>query len=275
MAPPKFDDLPKVANEVLNDDYQTKGYQFKAKQKTEFQGAVVTSAVDLFPPKEASVMTPAKLTWRLPQPFGVKAVCIDKLELDKGGGLKFEASTDKAYPGLKLTCKSDVLDLTKASGGFTYTGLKDFYIAVDTKAAKPQDFTAEITWACCGPAVVGLKCSGKSPTSPDIGARIVEGPFFAALTAKEQFKTFTGVCHYKASSALRCAATCTYSGSSPSMALGASYEVNKELLLKGKVSKSSVSLGCKKTLAKGLTALSGLEYGFDGKMSYGLQLSVE
>ncbi|OLP99588.1 hypothetical protein AK812_SmicGene17848 [Symbiodinium microadriaticum] len=98
---------------VLNDDYQTKGYQFKAKQKTEFQGAVVTSAVDLFPPKEpperkdaaslsrrrhlespespdpevcqeTSVMTPAKLTWRLPQPFGVKAVCIDKLELDRG-----------------------------------------------------------------------------------------------------------------------------------------------------------------------------------------------
>ena len=34
MGPVKFDDIDKTAKEVLNDDYQTSGYQFKAKMKS-------------------------------------------------------------------------------------------------------------------------------------------------------------------------------------------------------------------------------------------------
>jgi len=33
MAPVKFDDISKTAAEVLNDDFKTSGYEFKAKQK--------------------------------------------------------------------------------------------------------------------------------------------------------------------------------------------------------------------------------------------------
>jgi len=66
MAPVKFDDIPKVANEVLNDDYQVSGYVFKAKQKTSWGGAVLSTQVDLF--QDKSVATPAKLAWKLLHP---------------------------------------------------------------------------------------------------------------------------------------------------------------------------------------------------------------
>ena len=53
----KFDDLEKTSKEVLSDDYQTSGFQFKAKQKTSWQGSVVTTAVDLVPDSKDGVVT--------------------------------------------------------------------------------------------------------------------------------------------------------------------------------------------------------------------------
>ncbi|CAE8585120.1 unnamed protein product, partial [Polarella glacialis] len=62
--------------------------------------AVLTSQVDFFPAKE-SCQTPARLTWKLPAPLGFSAVCVDKLEMDKAGKFKLEASTDKAVENLQ------------------------------------------------------------------------------------------------------------------------------------------------------------------------------
>merc|ERR1712217_746023 len=114
-----------ATNEVLNDDYQVSGHQLKAKQKTNLDGAVVTTAVDLF---AKDCATPAKLTWKFPKPFGLAGVSVDKLEMDKAGKFKFEAVVDKAahtVQDLKLELKSDLVDMAKASGGFTYTGVKN------------------------------------------------------------------------------------------------------------------------------------------------------
>merc|ERR1712039_571506 len=122
------------------------GFQFKAKQKTSLQGALVTSQVDLFPPKD-TCMTPAKLTWKLPKPFGLSYFVVDKLEMDKGGKYKLEMSSDKAYPGLKLECKSDLVDTSKLVACCTYTGLKDTQFKLETKVTNPQDFTFEFTRA--------------------------------------------------------------------------------------------------------------------------------
>merc|ERR1712083_661975 len=96
-----------------------------AKQKTNLDGAVVTTAVDLF---GKDCATPAKLTWKFPKPFGLSGICVDKLEMDKGGKFKFEAVVDKdmhSVKDLKLEIKSDLVDLTKATGGFTFTGIAD------------------------------------------------------------------------------------------------------------------------------------------------------
>merc|ERR1719232_464269 len=93
MGPVKFDDLSKPAKDILEDDHQTSGFQFKAKQKTNWDGAVVTSTVDLFPPPAkgdaggSSVKTPAKLSWKFPKPFGIDAFSVDKLEVSSMGSL--------------------------------------------------------------------------------------------------------------------------------------------------------------------------------------------
>lgn len=276
MAPVKFDDISKTSNEVLSDDFQTSGFQLKAKQKTSLDGAVVTTAVDLFPPKD-SCMTPAKLTWKLPKPLGFSAFCIDKLEMDKGGKYKLESSSDKVYPGLKVECKSDLVDVSKIVAGCTYTGLKDTQIKLETKAMKPQDFTCEVT-RTVGIATCGIKCGMASLTSPDLGVRVASGPFFGSLYAKEKFGTYVAHCYYKASNELKCAATVECGGKkSGNFSVGGSYEIKKGTTLKAKVLQDQ-SLHCsvKHALSKGFTVIAGGKYDVKkGDYTYGLQLSIE
>jgi len=275
MAPVKFDDIPKTANEVLNDDYTTSGYQFKAKQKTSWDGAVISTVVDLWPAKD-SCMTPAKLTWKLPTPLGFSGISIDKLEMDKAGGLKLEAVSDKVYPGLKVNCKSDLKDINKITAGCTYTGLKDTQLILDTKATSPKDFTCEVS-RTQGPATFGLKCTAATLTSPDIGVRLTNGPMFASLVAKEKLGSFAATCHYKATPDIRCAACYTYGGKADgNFAVGLAYQMKKDLLVKAKVQQDqSISITAKNTITKGFSVLGGCKYDASGKLSYGLTLSVE
>eukprot|EP00933_Yihiella_yeosuensis_P035380 TRINITY_DN288_c0_g3_i1.p1 TRINITY_DN288_c0_g3~~TRINITY_DN288_c0_g3_i1.p1 ORF type:complete len:294 (+),score=75.67 TRINITY_DN288_c0_g3_i1:57-884(+) len=275
MAPVKFDDLPKTSNEVLSDDYFTAGYQLKAKQKTSFDGAVLSSQVDLFP-KGESVVTPAKLTWKLPKPLGCSFFAIDKLEMDKSGGLKLEASTEKAYPKLKFDCKSDLKDASKIFAGLTYTGLADTQLKFETKPLAPQDFTAEVTRAQ-GPATIGLKYSAASG-SPDVGVRFVQGPFFASVLAKGGFKTFAVNGFYKASSDLKCACSYQHGGKTTgNFAVGVSYDVKKGTTIKAKVQQDqSVTVNVKHAVTKGFTVVGGGKYDTaKGSFGYGVQLSIE
>jgi len=276
MPPVKFDDISKTANEVLSDDYQTNGFQFKAKQKTSWDGAVLTSAVDLFPPKE-STMTPAKLTWKFPTPLGFNLVSIDKLEMDKGGKFKLEASSDKVYKDLKLEAKSDLVDPSKVTAGFTYTGMKDTLLKFETKAMKPGDFTCELT-RTAGIATFGVKCGAANVKCPDLGVRFASGPFFCSLLAKEKVSAFTAHCFYKASNELKIAATGDYGGKkSGQFGVGLAYDVVKGTKLKVKVQHDqSVSCSVKHELSKGFTLLAGGKYDTKKKdYTYGLQLSIE
>ena len=90
---PFIDDSPKVARIVLKDDYQTFGDQLKTEQKTSWNGAVVSSAVDIFEEKG----TGAKITWKLPAPLGLKGLNNDKFEIDKKGGLRI--CTGRCFEG--------------------------------------------------------------------------------------------------------------------------------------------------------------------------------
>jgi len=273
----KFDDIPKVANEVLSDDYQVSGYVFKAKQKTSWAGAVLTSQVDLF--SDDKCATPAKLAWKLPAPLGIGAVNIDKLEIDKGGKYKLEASSDKAYPGLKIECKSDLADVNKVVVGCTYSGLPKAAIKLETKAAKPQDFTGELTYAAATFATCGVKFSSAllSGGLPDFGVRFLHGPFFGSLLAKDKLGTFTAHCFYKATPDVKCAATYTYGGkANGACSLGVSYS-HKLALCKVKVSQDqTVCCAVKIPVAKGFTKTCGAKYNIKkGDYSYGVQLSIE
>eukprot|EP00421_Protoceratium_reticulatum_P061952 CAMPEP_0168498570 /NCGR_PEP_ID=MMETSP0228-20121227/73344_1 /TAXON_ID=133427 /ORGANISM="Protoceratium reticulatum, Strain CCCM 535 (=CCMP 1889)" /LENGTH=276 /DNA_ID=CAMNT_0008515471 /DNA_START=30 /DNA_END=860 /DNA_ORIENTATION=+ len=276
MAPVKFDDISKTANEVLSDDYQTSGFQFKAKQKTSWDAAVITSTVDLFPAKESTV-TPAKLTWKFPTPLGCSLLSIDKLEMDKAGKFKLEASSDKVYKDLKVEAKSDLVDIAKVTAGFTYSGMKDTLLKFETKATKPQDFTCELT-RTAGIATFGVKCGGSNLTCPDLGVRFLSGPFFCSLLAKEKVSAFSAHCFYKASNELKVAATGDYgSKKSGQFSLGIAYDVLKGTKLKVKVQHDqSVSCSVKHEMSKGFVVLAGGKYDTKKKdYTYGLQLSIE
>eukprot|EP00930_Biecheleria_cincta_P088237 TRINITY_DN77479_c0_g1_i1.p1 TRINITY_DN77479_c0_g1~~TRINITY_DN77479_c0_g1_i1.p1 ORF type:complete len:277 (-),score=64.08 TRINITY_DN77479_c0_g1_i1:90-920(-) len=275
--PAKFDDISKKATAVLNDDYQVSGYQLKTKQKTSFDGAVMSAQVDLWGAAKDNCMTPAKLTWKLPKPLGFSAITIDKLEMDKTGAFKLEALSEKLYPGLKVNCKSDLTDIAKITSGFTYTGLKDTQFMFDTKATAPQEFTGEIT-RTQGPVTFGAKLTHKNITKPDLGLNFASGPFFGALTAKEGLKVFTGACYYKATQDLQCAASYTMGGKADgNISVGLAYEIQKGLSLKAKIQQDqSVSTSVKHVVSKGFTVTAGAKYEMaSGKSTYGVQLSIE
>jgi len=277
MGPVKFDDIPKTSNEVLNDDYQ-QGYLFKAKQKTSWHGSVVTTAVDILPGQDKAPMTPAKITWRLPAPLGCPFVVIDKLEVDKKGGVKLEGSTEKALKGLRIELKPELSDVMKTKTGLIYSGLKDARLALDLKGIGVQDAVAEATFQS-GPATLGAKIA--APWCPDFGLRVLHGPFFASLLAKEKFSCYTASCHYKAADNLRLAANYTYGGKKTSKdgnyTIGLMYACNKNTTMKVKLDHNrAISCSVKQVFAKGFSALGGVKYDSKtGTPTYGLQISVE
>jgi len=275
MAPVKFDDISKTANSVLSDDYQEKGFVLKTKQKTSWDGAVVSSQVDLFGAKD--VQTPAKLTWKFPTPFGSPFLCIDKLELDKAGKMKLECSTDKVYKDLKVEVKSDLVDPSKVTAHCTYTGLKGYQMKLDAPPMDPMSFTAEVTYAS-GPCTAGAKCTSKTLTAPDLGVHFLKGPYFCSLMAKEKLSAFTAHGFYKANDKLKCAATYVHGGkSSGNCSLGLFYELMKGTTMKAKVAQDqSISCSVKHEVSKGFTLIGGGKYDSKkGDYTYGLQLSVE
>jgi len=272
MAPVKFDDLPKVANEVLSDDYQVSGHVLKTKQKTSWGGSVLSSQVDFF---GDGCATPAKLAWKLPAPFGFSYFCVDKLEMDKGGKFKLETSSTKLYKDLKVECKSDLLDVNKVTLGHTFTGINNAQLKLDHKLTKPQDFTGEVTYVA-GIATCGMKFSSAilSGGIPDVGLRLHSGDFFCSLLAKEKLGSFTAHGFYKANKDIKCALTYQHGGkASGNFTLGASYQG----LYKVKVAQDqTICCSAKHSFAKGFTVLGGLKYNMKkGDHSYGVQLSIE
>jgi hypothetical protein len=277
MAPVKFDDLHKTANDVISDDFQSSGFQFKAKQKTSWDGAVITTAVDLFGKDDCK--TPAKLTWKFPKPLGVSKLAIDKLEMDKGGKFKLEASTSEVHKDLKLECKSDLMSMASLVACCTYTGMAETQIKMETKVMKPEDFTAEVTKAVPGGATVGLKCAGgiAGLKAPSVGVKFLSGNYFCSLYAKEKFSVFTASCFYKVTPVAKVAATYEKGGKKDgSFSVACSYEVNPSTSVKAKVSQDK-SLACalKYNLCKGFTVLPGCKLDASGLSSYGLQVSIE
>merc|ERR1719210_2004395 len=120
----------------------------KAKQKTSMGGATATTTIDLW--GKDAVQTPAKLSWKFPKPFGIAGISVDKLEMDKAGKFKLEATADKSVhhiPDLKVEVKSDLQSAGKVTAGCTYTGIKDTQVKFETKPLAAKEFTMEVTRA--------------------------------------------------------------------------------------------------------------------------------
>jgi len=278
MAVLKFDDLQKSVADIFDEDYQTSGYQLKAKQKTSWAGAVATTTVDLF--GKDSVKTPAKISWKFPNPFGVAGVSVDKLELSKDGKFKFEVSADKALhkvSGLKFEAKSDLERLEKVSAALTYTGLKDTQLKIETKPLNVTDFTLEVTRAF-DKITVGLKGGLSNIQAPDLGVRAEYKSAVLAVLLKDKFAKQSAYLSLAANSDLKVAAWGTnVSSKAPQYGFGVAYNVIKGTSIKAKVDQAlQVSGSVKRSLAAGVTAVVGGQYNTKTQgLTYGLQLSIE
>jgi len=279
--PVKFDDISKVANSMLMDDFQTSGYQLKAKQKTSWYGSTVTSAIDVLPPggKDA-ICTPAKLTWKFPKPFGFDGVIIDKLEMDKSGKMKLECCVDKnahKRSDLVIEAKSDLAKANNLVFGAVVTSVADTRLALETKALDPANFTADLTRTFKG-ATFGVKFGKDNLSQPDVGARFEQGPMFGSLLVKKKFTNFTVHGLYTVNDDLKVAATVDKTKDTQHYSAGFAYRANGNTTLKVKVSDDkSVSAAVKHEVSKGFTVIAGAKYSNSAGTPYttGLQLSIE
>lgn len=273
MAPVKFGDIAKVATEVIDDDYQVGGIQFKNKTKTSYNGAVITTTVDMNP--DDKIQTPAKLTWKFPNAFGVKGLNVDKLEMDKAGKRKCEAVVPELVKDLKLEVKSDLVNLDKVNIAATFSGLADTLVMCETPALKPDAFNLELT-RTFGPLTAGAKLGMANMTAPDLGCRYVSGPIFASLLCKSKFSVFTAHCNYKVNDDLKVAGFYEQS-SKPNGGLGIQYSLNKDMSIKGKILQNQdICATVKYGLSKGFTILLGAKYHVGkGYQGWGLQISLE
>jgi len=275
--PCKYGDLAKPAADILDEDYQTSGYQLK--QKTNWDGAVVSNTVDLL--GDPALL--GKLSGKISKPFGVNGFSIDKLEMDKRGSFKFEFSADKELhqvPDLKLEGKSDLTVVGQLSVGFTWNPIKDALIKFETKASQPAAFGVEATYSAGSGVTLGAKAAMKTLAKPELGFRLEKGPLFAAVTVKE-LSIFQKFVSYKVSSDVSAAATYTFGGKdSGALSAGLQYKLAQGTSVKAKAGMAkagqTVSCAVKHELSKGFTLLSGAKFSLaDGFQSVGLQISIE
>lgn len=278
MAPVKFDDLSKVAKGILSDDYAKKyANEFKAKQKVDSIGAVVTTTVAIDPKGGKDVVsTPATVSLKLPKPFGVGGVTIDKLEYNKSGDWKLETSFDKGLhtiDGLTADVKSDLVDVTKISTGVTFTGIADTQLKLETKPSSGS-FTFEATRSQ-GPATLGVKLTEKTYASPDIGLRVSHSGIFGSLVVTDAFKTIDVHAHYKATPVLDLAVNAKQTAKGMTAAGGVAFKVNDSTTVKVKTdNKGAVESVVKYTPSKGFSIFKYGKFA-GGAFDYGFAVNIE
>lgn len=303
MAPVKFGDIAKGATEVLNDDYQVEGYQFKSKLNTTLSGANATTAIDLWPAvkgdsnsgggfgfsggakkEDKPVQTPAKITWKFPKPFGLAGVSVDKLEMTKSGDFAAEFAFNEPshkVKGLSLTAKTDLVSVDKVAVTATFSGIADTRLQLDTKPTNPADFTFEVTKAI-QQLTLGAKIS-KKDMMPHVGLRFTSDPVFAALVASEKFKKYQAYATYKINKKAKVAGSYEYAmpvggKSAPAkFSAGLVYDACCWGKMKAKVSQDgTLSCSHKYQVSKGFSCLVGAKYNHTKQdMSWGCQVSVE
>lgn len=281
--PVKFDDLTKPGTKVLNDDYQVRGFQFKTKNKTGWNGANVATAVDLF---DKGGATEAKITWKLPSPPGLKGISIDKLEVDKSGTTKAEAVVDnnfhRIHPALKLEFKTSMSDINGLSSGMSFTGIKDTLVKAEFKPLAvdkvKESVVLEMTRDFSGGTSAGLRLKGCSPPKPELAVCGAGGPCFMALTASGMFKSFGIFYLHELKDKKLKIVTAFQRGTKKDDGVSAAvaYQVRPDTSVKAKLQQDmSVSASINHEVCKGFTVLAGGRFSGKESFSFGMQVSVE
>mmetsp|Transcript_16042 Transcript_16042/g.18151 ORF Transcript_16042/g.18151 Transcript_16042/m.18151 type:complete len:279 (+) Transcript_16042:201-1037(+) len=240
MAPPKFKDISKSANDLMNNDYCF-DRKFKLKSKTT-NGVELTSELSM-KPKGVS----AKLTSKF-SPF--EGISVDKLSVTTAGRFITEASLKNAMDGVSLKVKAedgasmapagelcldykadnaivnlsvDVVEGPTLKGasafsyeGFVFGGELKYNTAFDNKDAKAslEDYNAAVAYK---------------------GA-----DYTASLSTKKKASQYNVAVHHKVSKGVEVATT--YAHSSKLLTIGGIYKFDDATKFQGKIdSKGTVS----------------------------------
>jgi len=260
MASVAFDDIAKSVTDILNEDHVTSGCQFKTKQKTQFSDASWEAIVDVGGKENVG-----KMKLKLLKPFGFSNFSINKLEFDKSGDIKTEA-TSKVADGVSLQLKTELMELSDVknfknnkgtSAGVTYTGLPDTVVKVETKLTDPAQFKAELMKTIKN-TKVGVKCEGVQV--PDAGVSHTDGPLHVVLTAK-QMTDLTLFGSYAVDKDTSFATSCKLRGSdSGSVSVGFQHQINAGWALKAKMQTDNSLSASLKHSNGGCTFLTGARF---------------
>merc|ERR1712176_583187 len=204
--------------------------------------------------------------------------------MDKSGAYAAEAVFTEALhtvKGLSVTAKSDLVNPQKVAGTFTFTGLPNTRIQLDTKLTNPADAAVELTTSAIKNFTFGAKMSLKTDKLPNLGLRFGTGNIFFALVASSNLQNLKAHKMLKVNDDLKLAATVEKSlkdKGPPKFSAGLLFNLAAfDTKLKAKASQDmTVCVSAKKPLAKGFTLLAGSKYNPAKKStSFGLQVSLE
>merc|ERR1712039_134943 len=177
---------------------------------------------------------------------------------------------------LVIDVKHDLVSNDSAKLGLTYTGIPDALIKCEVSKAKPEEFTADVLYGF-GPSVLGTKISGMKK-KPEFAINFASGPFFGALSSKDQLKDVIGHGYYKLSDKATISGTFETSKMAAigKWSVGGVFLPGYGVAAKAKLeSGMNVTVGLKKALAKGFTVTAGGSYSGKGPMKYGMKVVVE
>lgn len=276
MAPPSFDDLAGPAAEVLEEGYQTEGFQLGAKRTTSFQKASLNSTIDFEGGKRG---TGGTIAWSFPK-FGLEGLALDKLEVDKEGKVSMEVSVGEGLhkiQGLTVSASSEAEDASSASIGVCYEAMSNTQWKADIKPADAKDFNVEMTRSLGESVTFGKRLTGEAKGVPDVGLSLAKGPLFASLTATCRFSTFNASGCYSANDSLKLAGTFQQGGGeSGNFSVGAAYQLREGTSLRAKIEQDrAVSIAIQHELSAGVSFNTGTKLDLKKNLSYGFAVNIE
>lgn len=238
MAPPKFKDIAKSANDLLKNDYC---FDRKFKLKTKTATGVSLTTEGTLKPKSVS----GKLTAKF-QPL--QGITVDKLSVTTAGRFITEATLQNAMEGMSLTVKAED-GADKAPAGEVCVNYKTDNMVIDASVEVVDGPTLHSAGAFAYEGFIfggEIKYNtlyddkdGKSSLEDYNGAIAYKGPDYTAsvYTKKKASELHVGI-HHAVSKDTEIATT--YAHSSKLLTVGGIYKLDKQTKFQGKVDSNGI-----------------------------------
>jgi hypothetical protein len=254
MAPPQFKDFNKTVTDLLGDDYDSK-YSLKVKSKAP-NGVGMTVTTDY---SKSSLSGKVAAKWAHASGFS-----LDKLEMNKNGGITVETSLKDAIPNVKFEFKGN--DSNKGELLTTYsTDVATVVAQMDVAECKGFDVSALLS---NGPIAGGAAVSVSLGDGADVTKFDVAGSYncndcntFAGLKITNKFANYTASIGYKACPKISLGTELSFKPESSAFSalIGGSYNCNPDTQIKAKVSsEGALNFSVKQTLSKQCSITSTL-----------------